>query len=516
MKFCNIFILTVLLMFFLTSVGFSGESGIFTSPSIIATFEPFKLGMKKYIKLVREKNQRILVEELGWKISREEIQNAKSIFEPNFLGSYQYELNHKKNTAEEIFSRGYRVEFEERNIYYNAALEGLLPTGGQLRLNYALVDISNTTTKQSLNLEQEFQTLVNTTLIQPLLKNGGWKATMANIRITEAGSAITFQTYRQNMMLVIARAAAAYWDLYTGQEKYKARMASIKIAQDILWDNRERVRTGKMAETEVLEAEVGLSIRKSLASAAKQDLIDAIYTVRNYFSSSGKGSEARVVATDKLEIDSRELNFGVSFWKTINLRPEYLSAKIKMKREDIRIAFAKNQRLPQVDLKASYGLNGLDQSAVDSWDDAAERDFTAWSLGLDFQVPLGGGKKSRSELKAARHRKAQALHEFKAVEVALVNAVDTAIQSVYNSREQVGHYKNARDLNQQLLEVEIARLDAGKSNSRLVLEKEENLNNAIDAELESLIKYKRAVLSLEMAEGSLLRKFGIEEMEIAQ
>ena len=64
--------------------------------------------------------------------------------------------------------------------------------------------------------------------------------------------------------------------------------------------------------------------------------------------------------------------------------------------------------------------------------------------------------------------------------------------------------------------MELARLDAGKSDSRSVLEKEESLNKAIDAKLESMIEYKRALLELEIAEGSLLVSHGIEFMEVKE
>jgi outer membrane protein TolC len=70
------------------------------------------------------------------------------------------------------------------------------------------------------------------------------------------------------------------------------------------------------------------------------------------------------------------------------------------------------------------------------------------------------------------------------------------------------------DLNERLLEAEAAKVKAGKSNTRLLLEKEENLIRAREAEIDSLLNYKRAVLQLGVAEGSLLISHNIEEMEV--
>jgi outer membrane protein TolC len=139
--------------------------------------------------------------------------------------------------------------------------------------------------------------------------------------------------------------------------------------------------------------------------------------------------------------------------------------------------------------------------------------FPSWSVGVELRIPIGGGKKSRSELAIAKNRKQQALLEAKGVEVAVVNTIDTAIRNIHSTLEQVMYYGSVARLNERLLEAEIARLKEGKSNSRLVLEKEGNLNKAKEAEIESLVNYKKALLGLEVAEGSLLLNNGMEVME---
>ncbi|MBW1896416.1 MAG: TolC family protein, partial [Deltaproteobacteria bacterium] len=185
-----------------------------------------------------------------------------------------------------------------------------------------------------------------------------------------------------------------------------------------------------------------------------------------------------------------------------------------LEREDVRVAFFKNQRWPQLDLKSSYGLNGLDNSVGDANGDNVEGDFPSWMVGLELRIPLGGGQKSRSELTIAKNRKQQALLEAKTVEVTVVNSIDTAIRNVHSTLEQVMHYGSVARLNKLLLAAEIARLKEGKSNSRLVLDKEENLHRAKEAAIESLVNYKKALLGLEVAEGSLLLNIGIEAKEV--
>ena len=475
-----------------------------------------KLGLEDFIKLVKEKNERILVQQLELKISDEAIKNAKSIFEPEFVESYEHERSkgkYNRKESVEYFGLQYNVidDSSEQNNNYNAAIEGLLPTGGRISLGYTLQTLSNNFNEDT---GVEYQTFIGASITQPLMKNAGLKTTMANIRIAKTDYDIALHTYRQQMMQTVSDAVAAYWNLYLAQEKYRMRQDSVKIAEQILRDNRERVKTGKMAKTEVMEAEAGLLLRKSLESEAKQNIVAAMNDLRVYISSSVGDNELEIEIADQIEIDAAERDLKASFQKAFELRPEYLATRKKIEREKIRIAFAKNQRWPQLDLKGSYGLNGLEDSIGNSWDEALERDFESWTIGVELRVPIIGGMKSRSELAAAGHRKRQAILELKAVEVAMINSISTAYKKVYSVCEQASYYQSVVDINKHLLEVELMRLDAGKSNSRSVLEKEEELNRVKEAKNESLVTYEKAILGLKMAEGAILVCYNIEVMEV--
>jgi outer membrane protein TolC len=460
--------------------------------------------------LVQEKNGEIRSKHLEWKNSGEAVNRERSIFEPEFVGAYQHEENRYRTTTKESASLGFRDVFDERNNDLDLAIEGLVPTGAQLRLGYKIQDQFNTLTQG----EHEMKTFLGASLTQPLLKNGGVDATMAKIRITEADSDVEFQTYRQQQINTLSEAASAYWDLYFSQEKYNIRTASVQIAEKILEDSKVRVRTGKMAKTEVLEAEAGVFFRKSLEVQARQDIIAAMNALRTLFSSSAADKKIEIKVADRIEIDQLELSLNSSLEKASKLNPEYVASLRKLEREDVRVTFFKNQRWPQLDLKSSYGLNGLDNSVGDANRDNVDGDFPSWSVGFELRIPLGGGQKSRSELTIAKNRKQQALLEAKTVEVTVVNSIDTAIRNVHSTLEQVMHYGSVARLNKLLLEAEIARLKEGKSNSRLVLDKEENLHRAKEAAIESLVNYKKALLGLEVAEGSLLLNIGIEAKEV--
>ncbi|MHB8092114.1 MAG: TolC family protein [Syntrophales bacterium] len=470
------------------------------------------MSLRDFVRSVRDKNEQIAYQHAEWAVSRQAVKGAKAIFEPALVGSYQYQDDKRKNTVQEMINQGFAPEFWEDSFSQQLAIEELLPTGGKVRLGFSQRDFSSSV-NDKYGVDKEKQTVVGVSLIQPLLKDGGFKPTMAAIRMAEADRDIAFQNYRVQTMRVMAEAIAGYWDLYLARQKYRVRRESEHTAEEVLRDNIARMKTGRMSETEVLEAQAALAMRKALVSEAKQAIVSALNSVRTYLSSSVSANNVEIEPSEEPHVEEVKKDFADSLSKALALRGEYLSSRKKIEREDIRLAFAENQLWPQIDLKGSYNLNGLTDKFGHPMDDALEREHPTWSLGLEMRVPLGGSKKAASELEATKQRKRQALLELKAVEVSLTNAVDTALRNMENAKEQVLQQAGAVEINRRLLKTESQRFTAGKSNSRTLLEREETLNNAREGEVEGLVRYMKSLYQLELAEGSLLVNQGVDVME---
>jgi outer membrane protein TolC len=470
------------------------------------------LNLRDFVRNVWKKNEQIKYQNAEWAVSGEAVKGAQAIFEPVLVGSSQYQDDNRKNTVQEMINQGFAPEFWEQSHSHQLAIEELAPTGGRLRLGYSFRNFSNSV-DDKYGVDREKQTVFGVSFSQPLLKDAGIKPTMAGIHLAEADRDIAFQNYRVQTMRVLAEAISAYWDLYLARQKHSMRRESEHSAEVILRDNIARMQAGKMSETEVIEAKAALALRKSLVSEAKQAIVAAMNNVRTYVSMSAVATNVEIEPSDQPYVDDIKKNFSDSMAAAFKLRGEYLASRRKIEREDIRLAFAENQTWPQVDLKGSYNLNGLAGKYGNSMNDALERDHPTWSVGLELRIPLGGNKKAASELEATRQRKRQALLELKAVEVSLANTVDTAIRNLESAREQVQQLTGIVEMNRSLLKTEVVRFNAGKSNSRILLDREEKLNSVQEGEAESLVRYMKSMYQLELAEGSLLVNQGIDLME---
>ncbi|BCR04255.1 RND transporter [Desulfuromonas versatilis] len=473
-----------------------------------------KLTLADFVRLVMTNNQQIQAQKAQWGIQKAEMEKARGIFEPRLVSSLQLEDRSQRNTAEESASRQFTLTYEERNWDFSAAVQGLLPTGGQIQLGYDYRRLSNTLTRTLTDEEREYQMFLGITLTQPLLKNAGIAVTMSGIRVAEAESQVAFQEYRQELMRIVGETAARYWNFYQAQEKLRMREESLRVAEQILQDSEERFRIGKMARTEVLEAKAGVISRLALRSEARQEHLEAVNRLRTLVSMAGERGTAPLEAGDSPKAETSVPDLQAMRQRAFRLRPEYLAAQKKIERAGLKVAYARNQRWPELDLKASFGLNGLDFSRGDSWEQIEDSRFDDWSIGLELNLPLLGNRAGASELEKANLEKKRALLMLKAIEVELTNGIDTAVHNVQSAAEQVDYAGDVVEIHKQLLDAEIARLEAGKSNSRLVLEKEENYRKAQEASLKNLVNLQKALVSLEVAGGMSLVNHGVELMEV--
>lgn len=639
---------------------------------------------------VASDNQQILLKKTDWLIRQAEGDEARAIFEPELKTSLKKQGHNQRNSIEESLSRGLESTYKEHNWNYDASVEALAPSGGQVKLGYNLNRLSNSLSTSLTSKDSEYQMYFGVSLVQPLLKNAGPKVTKTGIMSANLESATAFQAYRLKLMQKVSQTAVDYWDYYQASHKLELRGESFRIAQELFEDNKERYQTGKMAETEVFEAYIGVNSRKSLLTETEHEQLKAANKLRtllaltsspNHLSQSNQKSaqvdtaetapkeattvkhvinssdtlvfaygessltnhmkrkldqvaapfrdkqnlQLRIVGhTDSHGLSAEKVlkytdnkglgqaraqkvahylakSFGISnssckveskgsqepltsnataagraknrrveifisyssaqptlkrnqspslnLYETsqtkkpgkqplnlklsspaafqdpislskmelvqaaFDLRPEYLSTKHKLEQADIKIHFAENQRWPKLDLLASYGLNGLDFSTEDSLEQLTEGKYPSWSAGLELTLPLQGDLKSSSKLKKTHLEKRQQLIRLKDIETDLSNRIDTAINNVTTSTEQLKYAQQIISIQKKLFDIELLRLNAGQSSSRIVLEKEDNYRKAQEEELISLVNQQRALIEMDLASGMILQKYNIDTLE---
>lgn len=465
--------------------------------------------------LVVRQNLEIAVARLGHEAARAIYKGERRAFwEPVLVLGAEREKNERQNNSEQFISQGVE-DFKERNQTYRLAVEQPLPTGGQLQLGYTLRDLENNLREQR-ELEgpsREYEGFLGLVFSQPLLRNGGVHLARSMIHMAREESEAVFQEWRRQMMQSIGSAEAAYWELQIAQRRVELREASVRVAEKVLEDNRARRDAGRAAEVEIQQAEAGLAIRKTQLLEANQGWVEASNRLNTFFSESIRGRNLLIRASEVPELRELDVDLAELLDGALYLHPDILLRRHRLSQDKLREDFARNQRLPELDFTASYGYNSLGETSSDAWSEAREGEFPRWSVGVQLRMPLGGGFRSRGEHEAARLRTRQSETGLEATEIALMNALGSSARRVENNHAQARNYQQVAGLNERLLETELARLEAGQSDSRKVLDTEEKLTEALEAEATSLTRFMVALLELELSAGTLLKVRNLDPMD---
>jgi len=226
------------------------------------------------------------------------------------------------------------------------------------------------------------------------------------------------------------------------------------------------------------------------------------------------------VPTDRTDFVEHKVDMDTAIATALEKRPELEQYNLQMQENDVNYAVDKNQKKWQLNAVAAFGTVGVagPQSYVDgvpivdpsmvggagtAYQNLFTRDYSTWSVGLNVQIPLRN-RTLDGQLGQLKVQKKQLLMNEKSQEQKIAVAVRNAVDDLGNNKQRVETATVARQLAQVQLDAETKRFKAGTSSNFLMLQRQTDLATAQGAELQALVNYKKAVITLEQNMFTLL------------
>lgn len=470
------------------------------------------LSLDQYMQRVVEYNESIQARLLAFHAARSQRRAENGTFEPALVATGGYVDRSRPNTIEIERSLRSGGVFDERNQTYGSAIEMQTPFGTRLRFGATAGELINNIQRTVIaDLDAEYQTQVGITIEQPLLRGGGPAANLAALRLAARGSEIAYQEYRRQLMGVVAEAELAYWQLYYAQQEEQLGAESVALAQTLVRDTQAALEAGRGSRLDVLEAEAGLALRRSREMLSRQRRLEAANRLAGFLGGGADREAPPVVAVEGPVLRPVTVEPVEGGRVAMAMNPDLLRAMSQVEQEMVRVAYNRNQRLPELDLKTSYGASGLGFDWTSSWRDIEKNNFPDWTLGLELRLPIWGGVRGRHEYRAARLRLVQAQRAAAEISTQLRTGMDSVMSRVETTFTAAQSYGAVVDFRDNLLRARLQGREVGRIDSRSVLEAEQELFVARLEELQSAIEYQRALLDLQVISGSLLVTRGLEQ-----
>lgn len=473
------------------------------------------LSLAAYLHEVIRTNPTVEEGWLKWLIKSRQARAAWGAFEPTLSGSYQENGLEKQNTALEQYQQLGTSTYDELNKIYSVGLQGILPIGTAYTVGATVTRLQNTYVELG-----QFESFVGITAQQPLLKGATHGAALAPVRTSFVDRKVAFHDYRKQLTTMIARAETAYWNLAFAQRANQMAADSVKNARYLLDVATQGARLGRMSDLDVQQAQAELASRMAEQNDRELSVTDAQTQLRLLMRAEDReGAQGiRYLASDPL-VD-RPLNEGeldeernrLLEW-AFRAQPDYVIAREELERQHILLGYQKDQVLPQLNITGSYGYSGLGSTIQDSIDSVESQDYPRWSVGLEMKIPLALGIKQRNDLKAEELKTKLAEVHLSGLRDEIRRSIESLVDSTATLKARIENARTVSRVKGQLLDLEMARLKNGTASLVEVYNAQDTLNQARLQELQVVVRYRQAMMQLEIVSGTVLKNQSLETFQ---
>ena len=413
-------------------------------------------------------------------------------------------------------------------------VSGILPLlGWQYDFRYGGSRYETSSTIASVS--PEYRSNVSFAFTMPLLKGFLYGQPWVQVRIAGQNASIAGEEFRSRLMDVVRETEDAYWALAAAGRNLSVAKKSLETSRALLKQTQAQFQVGVVSKVEVTEAEAGVAQREfqliadeNFYHSAQDRLIDVVFGP----ALTPTSSLEIVVADSPEQYTKHEIDPVVATEKALANRPELLAAERQAEIQRLRLQFARNQRLPQVDFVASYGTNGLsgvgqdvcfgtascppptvpapiipDQYS-DSHDLLFQDDTRTWTAGARLSIPIGNTS-ARSNVRIGEIDLHKAETFVDRQRQAIISEVRLAVRNLQSAIEGIEAAERRRIAAAEQHRAEQIRLEHGESTPFDVLLREEDLVEAESQKTAALRIYHASVVALDRAQGTLLEDRGI-------
>jgi outer membrane protein TolC len=397
---------------------------------------------------------------------------------------------------------------------YNAGIAQLMPWGGG-GLAFQFNNNKQVTSNIFANFNPTYNSNFNATITQPFLRGFLIDNNRQQLRVTAINRDISEIQLRGTIATTLASVRNTYWELVYAIDALDVARGSLGLAERLVADNRARVEVGTMAPLDVVQAEAEVATRRQAVAQAEATWRTTELALKRLIVNGTEDPlwRSEIKPMDRPTFAPEPLDVEGAVRKALGDRTDLQQARRTLDSNDVTMSYLNNQRLPDLDLVANYGMQGLGGTQfirqgsglgstvigtiplgyANAWNTLIGRDYPTWQVQLNVSYPIGGSA-ADAQYARARVQRSQTAAQLRALELQVATDVTNAALQVENSLKRYEASSAARQLAQTRLEAEQSRFDVGLSTNFFVVQAQRDLATAQNTELRSLLDYRRALV----------------------
>jgi outer membrane protein TolC len=405
------------------------------------------------------------------------------------------------------------VVLDQQSTQGVMGLQGRLPYGTKYEFQISADRFRDTFAGDPNPVTPLFQDFAGLTIQQPLLKNFGKDANLADLRVAQLNKKTQVLTWKQNVSTAVQGVMSNYYDMVGSLQDMHVREDAITADSKLVELYKRRVELGFSTPLDVQQAEVAVSTDREAFLTAKNNFLERQFSFKRLILAQYDAKNVRIFIPEGTPslvpppINRTHL-LSLAFEKRYDYKATLVAADV----QDVRLKFAKNQLLPELDLVGTYGFNGLDASFARSNDQIFNGATPQWSVGFNFQFPLGN-RQAKAQYSALAGQKEQAILKIKEIELTIANDLDTIDTRIETNRQRTLTSRQTRELGEEAVRIAYRRLDEGLISAFDVIDQQRKLYDAKSREIAAIAELNKSVTLLWLVTGTILERqsIGFEE-----
>jgi HAE1 family hydrophobic/amphiphilic exporter-1 len=427
---------------------------------------------------------------------------------------------------------------------------GLSPKGGgQYQISYN--DSQTKTNVIFATLDKQYKTNLTFSYTQPLLRNRAIDDPRRQIEIAKKNLSLTDAEFRASVIDTIARVRTLYWNLVYALRNLQIQQDALRAAEEQLTHTRRLVGRGYVPPIDVTQVEVQVSnfregLFMALDGVAKSDNVLKQLMVADI---NDPLWNVLIIPSDPVDVKAPTINAEQALSEALAQRPEVEQSDVALAINELNQRFYSDQKRPQVDLVATYSLDGL-AGSVNPLSSQDPIQFAATTLtnrvnqlsvlaglpplsppantatvppflvgsygqslnnlfghrfptvrfGVQVELPLFN-RRAEAQLALSREEGVQIKTRKQQLDQLIKVDVRTALQSMRTSEARLQAAAEARSASEQQYESEVRKYNGGQSTTFLVLDRQVALKNARGVELKGQMDLNKAIAEFDRATG---------------
>lgn len=480
--------------------------------------------LEQSIALALQNNTGLQIGRLNPVLATNEVRRARSVFDPNIFAGAGKRRTKRPQSSISPFTADAREIFQDE-VDWEVGVNKPLISGGALALGWRNVRFSTLPNVGTL-LVPSYTSTLDLSLNQPLLRNFGWRYALLQVDVASAVEEAAFYEYQAQVANLVSSVETAYWVLVLAIENVKVEHQGLELARELLRQNQGRFQVGALPRTSVLESEAEVARRE--ANLVKAGNLERIARDRlsSLINARKENSEAIITLdpVDRPLLVAYDVDTRSSFDRAIASRPELIAARLDVNSRALLERAAQNQLLPRLDFVGSFGLNGLggtnagpiqlgdiiinaDPRVDDGYNSALnlllDGRFYQYSAGVRLEVPINNAA-AKAEYVQSRIASERSRLSLRQLEENVTLEIKTAIGNVEAHLKSIEATRVARELAEENVRNQLARFEVGLATTKDLIDFQEQLTRAQQAEIAALTAYNTDLAELRRVEGTLL------------